>query len=80
MRKVYLFLSLLLVAVWATAQVKSEIKITTSKEYGATLDMWPKSTSKEDAISIDWGDGELKEYKISQFGMFRRECNFSDLD
>ncbi len=69
MRKVYLFLSLLLVAVWATAQVKSEIKITTSKEYGATLDMWPKSTSKEDAISIDWGDGELKEYNIDPNGM-----------
>ena len=64
MRKVYLFLFSILVCISGYAQGVSEIKITTSKLYGDTFDMWPKSTSKEDAIIVDWGDGSKEEYFI----------------
>lgn len=69
MKKIYLLLGLLLIAEWGIAQVKSEIKITTSKEYGDSFEMWPKSTSKEDTIFIDWGDGEIKKYNIDPDGI-----------
>lgn len=64
-----MFLSALSAAAWTTAQVKSEIKITTSKERGTTLDMWPKSASEKDTISIDWGDGTVRKYNIDPDGM-----------
>lgn len=64
MRKIYLFLFSLLVSIMGYTQEVSEIKITTSKVWGDSFDMWPKSTSKEDAIIVDWGDGTKKEYNI----------------
>lgn len=64
MRKVYYFLGLLLVSLAGYGQGTSEVKITTSKVYGDSFDMWPKSISKEDAIIVDWGDGERKSYNI----------------
>lgn len=67
MRKIYLLLCLLVVATWSVAQV-SEIKFTTSKEYGDDFAMWPKSTSKGDTIKVDWGDGEIKKYSIDPNG------------
>lgn len=64
MRKLYYLLGLLLVSLAGYGQRTSELKITTSKVYGDSFDMWPKSTSKEDAIIVDWGDGERKSYNI----------------
>lgn len=64
MRKLYYFLGLLLVSLSGYGQGTSEVKITTSKVYGDSFDMYPKSTSKEDAIIVDWGDGERKSYNI----------------
>lgn len=64
MRKLYYLLGLLLVSLAGYGQGTSELKITTSKVYGDSFDMWPKSTSKEDAIIVDWGDGERKSYNI----------------
>lgn len=78
MRNFYLLLSLLLIASCATinAQAKSEIKITTSKVYGESFTMFPKSTSKSDAIQIDWGNGEIKSYNIDPNGfVFQTKVN-----
>lgn len=63
MRKIYLLVVLLAVSINLVAQ-QSEIKITTSKEYNDSFTMYPKSTSKEDTILVDWGDGEVKSYNI----------------
>ena len=64
MRKIYLFVILLVVSVSVMAQ-QSVIKITTSKAYNDSFVMYPTSTSKEDAILVDWGDGEVKSYNIN---------------
>lgn len=74
MRKLYCFLVFLFVGLAGYAQGTSVVKITTSKVYGDSFDMWPKSTSKEDAIVVDWGDGEKKSYNIdpSSSGYFSK--------
>lgn len=68
MKKIYFFFSFLMAAfctgVQANAQEKSEIKISTSKVYGAEFEMFPKSTALEDTIFVDWGDGEIKKYNF----------------
>lgn len=46
------------------AQPQSEVKITTSKVYGDSFDMWPKTSSIDIPVIVDWGDGELKGYQI----------------
>lgn len=53
----------------AVAQQRSEIKITTSKQYGDNLELWPKTSSKAETIYVDWGDGNKKEYHIDPNGM-----------
>ena len=72
MKKIYQFLALLTLACSVSlqgfAQEKSEIKFTTTKSYGESLSMWPKSTSKADTIRVDWGDGIIKKYNIDPKG------------
>lgn len=65
MRKLLTILyAILCLSAMTAAQTTSEIKITTSKEYGDNFDMWPKTSSIDDPIVVDWGDGELKTYNI----------------
>lgn len=47
-----------------SAQTDPQVKITTSKEYGDNFDMWPKTSSIDIPIVVDWGDGELMSYNI----------------
>lgn len=64
MRKLYAFFLFLVCCQYGIAQKENEIKLTTSKSYGDVIDMWPKPTSAEDTISIDWGDGKRVKYSI----------------
>ena len=72
MKKFYLSLACLFVSMSSSfsayAQEESEIKFTTTKEYGESLSMWPKSTAKADTIRVDWGDGNIKTYNIDPKG------------
>lgn len=64
-----LLLGALVCTTQAVAQTRSEIKITTSKQYGESLSIWPKTSSKAETIMVDWGDGNEKAYNIDPNGM-----------
>lgn len=58
------FLCIVWLATSISILAQSEIKITTSLEYNDSFTMYPASTSKNDTIRIDWGDGTIKTYNI----------------
>ena len=65
MKKLLAMVGIITACLNASAQVKSEIKITTSLEYGDSFVMFPKTSSADEPVVVDWGDGELKEYRIN---------------
>ena len=74
--KRYLLLLLVLTLSFAAtfAADESTITIKTSKPVGTSVSLDAYTSSKDEAFTVDWGDGEEKIYNIdpSSYGYFRR--------